>query len=137
VLTGEDYVTYWIIYLVGAIGLLVVWWFITRKIRIKLLRDILRLSAATFLLVPFPVLNQEQYWAPAFGMSVLEEVFGQAEGFSRAGIPILIIWFLVIGFYLLVDMLWQRFVTKRLAAKAEHEELMRDHDEMVSDSKSL
>ncbi len=136
-LTAEDYVTTWIMYLIGAIGLLVVWWFITRKIRIKLLRDILRLSAATLLLVPFPVLHQEQFWAPALGMSLLEAVFGQSQGFSRAGIPVLIILFFVIGFYLLADTLWQRYRRKHLTAKAEHDQLMKEHDEMVSDSKSL
>lgn len=137
VLSSEDYLISWVTYLVGAVGLMAVWWFITRKIRQKLIRDVLRLTAATLLLVPFPVINQEQFWAPAFGMSLLEAIFGQSEGFSRAGIPVIIIWFFVMGFYLLTDLLWQRYRRKRQAAKAEHEELMRDHDEMVSDSKTL
>jgi hypothetical protein len=136
-LTAEDYATSWIMYLIGAAGLLVVWWFITRKIPIKLLRDLLRLSAAILLLVPFPVLNQEQFWAPALGMSLLEAVFGQSQGFSRAGIPVLIIWVFVIAFYLLVDTLWQRYRQRRQAAKQEHAALMKEHDEMVADSKSL
>ena len=123
-LTTEDYIFFWVLYLVGAAGLLVVWWFITRRIKYRMLRDVLRLSAAVFLLMPFPVLNQEQFWAPALGMSLLEAVFGQAQGFGRAGIPIIIIWLFVVAIYLLGDTLWQRYRRKRLAAKAEHEQLM-------------
>lgn len=136
-LTGEDYVTSWVMYLAGAVGLLVVWWFITRPIGIKVVRDILRLTAATFLLVPFPVLNQEQFWAPALGMSLLEAVFGQSQGFNRAGVPVLIVWTFVIAFYLLVDTLWQRYRQRSLTARQEHQELMEEHDEMVAESEMV
>ena len=131
----NDYLFTWILYLVGAVGLLIVWWFLTKKIRFKLIKDCLRLSAAVFLLVPFPVYNQPEFWAPALGMSMLEFIFGQSQGLGRAIIPILIIWAFSLAFYLIADSLWQRFRRQRSAAKAEHAALMKEREELLSHSK--
>lgn len=134
-LAGDDYLFTWVLYLVGAVGLLIVWWFLTKRIRIKLLKDCLRLSAAVFLLVPFPVYNQPDFWAPALGMSLLEFIFGQSQGLGRAVIPIIIIWAFSLAFYLVADSLWQRFRRKHQLAKSEHAALMKDRDELLSESK--
>lgn len=123
-------------YLTGAIGLLVVWWFITRRIRIKVVKDILRLVAATLLLVPYPVLNQEEFLAPAMGMSFLEAIFGQSEGLARAGLPVLIVLTFVVAVYLLIDTVWVRFRQKKLKDQKEQQQLMHEHDELVSEAKS-
>ncbi len=134
-LNSQDYMMSWLTYMAGAIGLLVVWWFITRKIRLKVLKDILRIVAATLLLVPYPVLNQEEFLAPAMGMSFLEAIFGQSEGFSRAGFPVLIVLAFVIALYLIIDTVWVRFRQHKLREKQEQQQLMQEHDELVVEAK--
>lgn len=134
-LTTEDYLTYWAMYLIGALGLLVVWWFITKKIPNKLVKDGLRLSVAVLLLMPFPVLNHEQFWAPAVGMTFLEIIFGQNQSIGRTGIPLLIVWAFSLAFYLLVETLWSRFKLKRQESSVEHATLMKEHDDMVAEAK--
>lgn len=101
----EEYLTTWAVYLLSAAGLMVVWWYLTGFLRINVLRNMLRVSAAVALIMPYPVPEQEAFLAPAIMMTFLEGLFFEDYGFSHAGIPLLIIVVLANVIYLIIDLL--------------------------------
>lgn len=101
----EEYLTTWAVYLLSAAGLMVVWWYLTGFLRIGVLRNMLRVSAAVALIMPYPVPEQEAFLAPAIMMTFLEGLFFEDYGFSHAGIPLLIIVVLANVIYLIIDLL--------------------------------
>ena len=52
-MNSEDYLMGWLLYLGGACGLLLCWWWITRKIPWPDFRNLLRLIPAALLLTPY------------------------------------------------------------------------------------
>lgn len=108
----EEYLTTWTIYLLSAAGLMVVWWFLTGLLRISVLRNMLRVSAAVALIMPYPVPEQEAFLAPAVMMTFLEGLFFEDHGFSHAGLPLLIAVVLANVAYLIIDLLLQLFRRK-------------------------
>lgn len=103
----EEYLTTWAIYLLSAAGLMVVWWYLTALLRISVLRNMLRVSAAVALIMPYPVPEQEVFLAPAIMMTFLEGLFFEDHGFSHAGIPLLAVVVLANVVYLIIDLLLQ------------------------------
>jgi|GEM_PF-756046 len=85
--TVEQYVIGWSVYLLAVIGLLAVFWRMTRIIRWFYPRQVLRLIAAAFLLTPYSINEASEYLAPAWLMAGLEMVFSGLDGFERAGRP--------------------------------------------------
>jgi hypothetical protein len=77
-LDGTEYVAAWIAYLLAALGLMAVWWRITRILPWQPLKQLLRIVVAAPLLIPAPVSSGSLEWAPAvfvllFDMTLLEE----------------------------------------------------------------
>lgn len=99
-----EYLTTWTVYLLSAAGLMVVWWFMTRLLPIAILRNMLRVSAAVALIMPYPVPEQEAFFAPAVMMTFLEGLFYEDLGFSHAGMPLLIAVVLANVIYLIIDL---------------------------------
>lgn len=112
-LSTQEYLLSWGLYLLGSLGLMVVWWRMTAHVRIATIRNILRLSALVALLMPYPVPGQESYLAPALMMTFLEGLFYEDLGFSHAGIPLAIALGLANVLYLIIDLLWRAFRRKR------------------------
>lgn len=100
----EEYLTTWAIYLLSAAGLMVVWWYMTKLLPIAIVRNMLRVSAAVALVMPYPVPEQEAFLAPAVMMTFLEGLFFEEQGFSHAGIPLLIAVVLANVVYLIIDL---------------------------------
>jgi len=112
-ITGEQYFYGWLIYIVAIIGLLGVWWYMTRKIPWRIVRNVIRLIPAVLLLMPFPIVGNDDFLAPAFFSSMLELMFVGGGEFSRAGRPVLIILGMILILYLILDIVWQKFWVKR------------------------
>lgn len=79
--TAEEYITGWCIYLVAVLGLLVLFWVITRDLPWHHLKQSLRLIVATVLLVPGIVENAPGFLAPAWVKGILQLIFTGADGF--------------------------------------------------------
>jgi len=104
--SAEEYLLSWSIYLSAAIGLIMVFWRLTRDMVSWLyVRQLLRLSIAILLLTPYFVDESGDYLAPAWAMAGLDMLFSGVTAFWRAGGPLLIIWCTtVLLYYLLVVM---------------------------------
>ncbi len=133
-LSAQEYLIAWLVYLVGVLGGMVVWWYITRKIPYNYLRNLLRLLVAVVVLVPYPLMEDEQFMAPAFIMSLLEWLFEPEVGFLRAGTVVIVSAFLVIVFYSLIDVAWRFWVVRRRAANAELDQQLAERDELLKES---
>jgi hypothetical protein len=77
-LQDSEYVITWAAYYAGALGVLLVWWRMTRPIPWRPLRQLLRVVLAGLLLVPAPVAPDMQELAPAilvllFDITLLKE----------------------------------------------------------------
>ncbi|MGQ9426669.1 hypothetical protein ACXYTJ_12585 [Gilvimarinus sp. F26214L] len=112
-MSSQEYLLSWGLYLLGCLGLMLVWWKMTGWVRIPLVRNILRISALATLLMPYPVPGQESFLAPALMMTFVEGLFYEDLGFSHAGIPLLITIVLANIIYLIVDLATQPFRRKR------------------------
>lgn len=135
-LTMTEYIVSWLIYLVGVLGAIVVWWMITRKIPYLLLRNILRFNAAVILLVPYPILGYEQLMAPAFIMSLLEWLFSDV-GFLRSGTVVIVAVLVVNVSYLVLALLWRLLVVRRRGTDAEVAKAMAARTELLKQSNAV
>lgn len=98
-----DYLEYtitWAIYLAGALGLIMVWWRITRPIPWYTIRQAFRVLFAAPILVPVPVLAGATDWAPALFVLMLDSLLAQDADTARV-FPYLI-YALVLGLVALV-----------------------------------
>lgn len=118
-LSTQEYLLSWGLYLLGALGLMVVWWRMTGWLRPPALRNVLRISAAVALVMPYPVPGQEAFLAPALMMTFLEGLFFEEYGFSHAGIPLILAVVIANIVYLLADLVWQLYRRKHGAASAD------------------
>jgi hypothetical protein len=112
-MSTQEYLLSWGMYLLGSLGLMVVWWRITAPVRIQMIRNMLRVSALVVLLMPYPVVGQEEFLAPALMMTFLEGLFYEEHGFGHAGMPLLLGLVLANILYLVGDLLWQALRRKR------------------------
>ena len=77
-LESFEYVLAWVVYFAAAVGVMAVWWRITRYLPWLQLRQLLRVLVAAALLVPAPVSSLHPDWAPAifvllFDMTLVEQ----------------------------------------------------------------
>jgi len=83
--TIEDYITGWFIYMGLIIGVLAVFWWLTRSIPWLHFKQVLRLLVSAILLAPVSVPETASLWAPAWIVGALELIFGGVEGFMPIG----------------------------------------------------
>jgi hypothetical protein len=87
----QEYIIGWCLYIIAVVGLLVVFWHITRHIPWFYFKQSLRLIVAALLLLPASVEDAAAYWAPAWIKGFLQLVFGGGmEAFIPIGINLLI-----------------------------------------------
>lgn len=89
-LTQQEYLWAWLAYLLGAVACMAVFWVMTKNIPWRELRDVLRITAGVFMLVPWYSGEESAYLAPAWIASLLEGVFDGHEAFWRAGTPLMV-----------------------------------------------
>lgn len=120
-LSAQEYLVSWGMYLLGAVGLMVVWWRMTSRIRPAVLRNLLRVSAVAALFMPYPVPEQEAFLAPAFMMTFVEGLFMENYGFSHAGTPLLVVILMANALYLVLDLSLQLWRRRRQTDRADEE----------------
>ena len=81
----EEYIIGWAVYLVAVVGLLVVFWRMTRSIPWFYFKRGLRLAVAALLLVPMLIPESQGFYAPAWIQGGLLLVFDGVESFLPAG----------------------------------------------------
>jgi len=87
--TFEEYLTGWLIYMGLIIGVLAIFWWLTRAIPWLHFKQVLRLIVSAILLAPVAVPETTSLWAPAWIVGALELIFGGVEGFMPIGIVLL------------------------------------------------
>ncbi len=111
-ITQDEYLWAWFIYLAGVALAMLGWWWLTAKIRWSEVRQILRLILGVALVVPWYSGAETEFLAPAWISALLE---GAMEGdFWRAGFPLVI----SLGVTLFVSLVYQVWRGFQLAKKA-------------------
>jgi len=101
------------------VGLMIVWWLMTRRIRWSWLRNMLRVTALVALLMPYPVPGQEGFLAPALMNTFVEGLFYEEYGFANAGVPLLLAIVIANIIYLIVDLAWQAWRRRHKGHEAQ------------------
>lgn len=87
---ASGYIIGWCIYLVAALGLIVFFWRMTRGLRQRRTRRVMRAVVATLLLTPVNI-SPEGFWlAPAYLVASYDFVQGQMETATQAAFWMLI-----------------------------------------------
>ena len=71
-LTGNEYIAVWAVYLAAACGLLLVWWKMTSVLGQGLFPRVLRVIMSAILLTPWTVAKGHSEWAPALFVGVFD-----------------------------------------------------------------
>ena len=112
-----DYVEYimtWAVYLVAAVGLMAVWWRLTRFIPWQTPKQVLRVVLAALILMPAPVIYGSADWAPALFVLLLEVTVAKEADTMRA-VPFLL-YGLILGLLaLFADGLFRYWRNKKAA----------------------
>ena len=122
----------WGYYLLGAAGLMLVWWKITRLVPWPFVQHQLLLMMLVLLVYPFDVGEGFPDLAPATLMLLMETVFEGGEAFNRVG-PALIA--VVLGATILLGLFeWGLFYWRRQQRKAQLEQqgLTAARDELLA-----
>lgn len=88
-MAGESYLMGWLIYLAGALGFLLLSWYLSRGFP-ALLRWPLRAALAALVLLPWPSGPEHRELAPAWIVTTFDSLFGEASPW-RAGGPLLMV----------------------------------------------
>lgn len=89
-LTPQDLLTGWAVYLGSAFGVVCSWWWMTRNIKSVELRMVLRLLVAVLFFMPYPLEPGSTLWAPALIMCLFDGMLEGPESMYRTGIPMLV-----------------------------------------------
>ncbi len=89
-LTQQEYLLAWLVYLLGSVACLAVVWVMTKNIPWSEVRGVLRIVAGVFMLVPWYISEDSAYLAPAWIASFLEGIFDGPDAFWRAGTPLVV-----------------------------------------------
>lgn len=113
-LDHTEYTFAWIAYLLSALGLMAVWWRMTRILPWKGLQQLLRLLVAAPLLIPAPVAEGSSEWAPALFVLLFDMTLVEGTDPQRA-LPF-ILYALILGLLMLVaDGLFRHWQGKKRA----------------------
>ncbi len=106
----EEYVVAWLAYLVCVLGVLSVFWRITRALPWLYCKQSLRLIVASMLLVPAQVEESPLFWAPAWVKAMLVFVFSGTDELMSVGKLVLTgtLFALIVYFTLSIIMLFFR-----------------------------
>lgn len=88
--TFEEYLIGWLVYMALIVGVLAVFWWLTRSIPWLYFKQVLRLIVSAILLVPVQIPETDALWAPAWVVGVLELIFAGPEGFMPIGLMLLV-----------------------------------------------
>ena len=110
-LTENEYLIAWGVYLLAVIGLGAVWWRLTRFIPVIGIQSVLRFIYFPLMVTPAAVVDGSVRLAPASMIWLLESTIVEAENLSRVYPPLLI----TVIASLILSMLYAFFLAKRAA----------------------
>lgn len=116
--TQQEYLYGWLFYLLGVVIILGCGWWLTSAIRLKELRQWLRVSAVVTFLVPWYASADLDYLAPAWLIASFEGIFEGGQAFWRAGAA----WLYALAGALLLTILWQIVCRLRARSHQQHNE---------------
>ena len=87
-LTDNEYMMAWGLYLVAVVGLGAVWWRITRPISVRWLQNCFRVVYFSLLVTPCLVVADTPRMAPAFMIWILESTIVESENVARVYVPL-------------------------------------------------
>lgn len=108
ILDGLPYVIAWLLYLIGAVGLVFVSWRITRNIKLRRTRRSLRALVVVILFTPINIGQSGLWLAPAYLVGAYDWVLGDFDRAQLAGL------FLSAAYGLVVLMILLESVLRRL-----------------------
>lgn len=88
--TQQEYLYGWLFYLLGVLIMMGCGWWLTRNLRITILRQMLRMGFLALFIVPWYADPELPYLAPAWIIAGFEGVFEGDGAFWRAGTPMLV-----------------------------------------------
>lgn len=87
-MTENEYFWAWSVYLGGFVLFYAVFWYITSKLPWHELRQLLRVLAAVFFLVPWRTDTEHTYMSPAWLISAADALLYEPKAFWRAGLAL-------------------------------------------------
>lgn len=113
--TFEEYFIGWLVYFAFIIGVLAVFWWLTKAIPWINVKNALRVMVSAVFLVPVRVPETDALWAPAWIVGALELIFSGVEAFIPIGQTLLIAAVLALLIYCVLYSLWWYLRSKRSA----------------------
>ena len=104
----SGYVIAWLVYLLSAVGLVIVFWRMTRNIKWRRTRRGLRAMAAAVLFTPVNIVDEGMWLAPAYLVGFYDWILGNTEKAMQAGV------FMAYAFVLMVAVILLEAVLRRL-----------------------
>lgn len=89
-LTDNEYLMAWGLYLIAVIGFGAVWWRLTRFIGFRWLQNSIRILFFALLTTPALVVDESHRMAPAFMIWVLESTIVESDNVSRVYAPLIV-----------------------------------------------
>tara|TARA_R110001592_G_scaffold1470_2_gene8812 strand:+ start:5744 stop:6094 length:351 start_codon:yes stop_codon:yes gene_type:complete len=108
-LEGASYVIAWLLYLIGAVGITVVCWRMTRNIKLRRTRRGLRALIAVILYTPINIGKAGVWLAPAYLVGAYDWILGEVDRAQLAAMFIAAAYGLVILMILLESVLRRLF----------------------------
>ena len=105
---SASYVIAWLLYLIGAVGVTVVFWRMTRNIKLRRTRRSIRAFVAVILYTPINIGHSDFWLAPAYLVGAYDWVLGEVERAQLAGL------FLSAAYGLVILMILLESVLRRL-----------------------
>ena len=109
VFDGASYVLAWCVYLVSAIGLVCVFWRMTRAMKLRRTRRSLRALVAVILFTPINVGTHSYWLVPAYLVGVYDALLGHTEMALQAALYMAWAYLLMIGVILLESVMRRLF----------------------------
>ncbi len=88
-LTHEEYLMAWGVYLLAANGLFFAFWQVTHALPWLFLKRVMRVSMMVVLFMPWFSYSEQDYLAPAYLIAAFEALAQGSEFWVRAGVPLL------------------------------------------------
>lgn len=86
---SQSYLAAWGIYLLSALGMIIIFWRMTRSIPFKDVTKVLRLVVIVLLLTPVDIGNEYKWFAPAYLVGGYEWIVGHTQLAVKAGLHLL------------------------------------------------
>jgi len=85
-LDSYSYIAAWLVYLLSALGLVLVFWRLTRRLSLRRTRRALRAMVAVLLFTPIVIVEDSFWFAPAYLVGGYDWILGNTERAVEAGI---------------------------------------------------